>query len=387
MSAESNRPPLSGITVVDFSANAAGPVAGVLLADFGARVIKVEPPGGDATRQWGTNRFGPNGQLTGTFMAMNRNKLGVCLDLKSSEGHEAAGKLIAEADVVLHSFLPRVAKSLGVDSEQLLARHPRLVHCTVSGFDPRGPSRERPAFDMLLQALCGHMSLTGEPDRPSVRIGPSSIDLITGAHAAFGIVLALRERDASGLGQAIEVSLFDSALHLVGNHIADCTGSGKVPEKNGSRFANMAPYAVFQASDREFFLGVSSNDMWRRLCEAIGREELLLDPRFQDNGERLRHREALHGLLEPIFRGQPADDWVQLGMKLGIPVSRVNNIAEIAQLEETAAGGHLHDTGIHGVQIPGVPLHLSRTPGAIRCNAPGLGQHNEAVLGSGSSKA
>src|SRR5690606_9827564 len=151
------------------------------------------------------------------------------------------------------------------------------------GFDPRGPSRDRPAFDMLLQAYCGHMSITGEPGRPSVRIGPSSIDLLTGAHAAYGIMLALRHRDATGEGQAVDVSLFDSALHLVGNHIADYTGSGKVPGKNGSQFANMAPYAVYRASDREFYIGVSSDDMWQRLCAAIGREELAQDPRFLRN--------------------------------------------------------------------------------------------------------
>src|SRR5690606_31621434 len=141
-------------------------------------------PGGDATRQWGVNRFGEKGRLTGTFMAMNRNKLGVCLDLKTDEGRAEAQRLIAEADVLIHSFLPRVACRLGVDYESLAPAHPRLIHCTVSGFNPRGPSRDRPAFDMLLQAMCGHMSITGEAGRPSVRIGPSSIDLVTGAHAA-----------------------------------------------------------------------------------------------------------------------------------------------------------------------------------------------------------
>lgn len=370
---------LHGLTVVDFSANAAGPVCGMLLADFGAKVIKVEPPSGDATRQWGVNRFGSKKQLTGTFLAMNRNKLGVVLDMKTDEGRQRAGALIREADVVLHSFLPRVARSLSVDYESVRKVNPRAIHCTISGFGSTGPLAERPAFDMLLQAFAGHMSITGEPDRPSVRIGPSSIDLVTGAHAAFGILVALRHRDAAGEGQAIEVSLFDSAVHMVGNHIADYTGSGRLPPKFGSHFPNMAPYGIFRARDREFCLLVSSDDMFQRLCAEVGRPELAADPRFQRNGDRLRHQAALHEVLEPIFKARDAAEWVAIALKLSIPVTLVHDLAEVVGHEQTAARELLHDTGIHGVKIPAVPLRLSRTPGTLRRNAPELGEHNDEL--------
>jgi formyl-CoA transferase len=220
------------------------------------------------------------------------------------------------------------------------------------------------------------MSITGEPGRPSVRIGPSSIDLVTGAHAAFGILLALRHRDATGEGQAIEVSLFDSAVHLVGNHIADYTGSGRIPSKFGSHFPNMAPYGIFQARDREFCLLVSSDDMWQRLCAEVGRPELATDARFQRNADRLRNRDALHEVLGPIFKARDAAEWVAIALKLSIPVTLVHDLAEVVGHEQTVARHALHDTGIHGVKIPAVPLRLSRTPGTIRRNAPELGEHD-----------
>ena len=194
MSVESKKnevkPVLDGITVIDFSANAAGPACSMLLADFGATVIKIEPPSGDATRQWGKSRFGEGGQFTGTFLSMNRNKAGVVIDMKTTEGRESAKLLIQNADVVLQSFLPGGAVRLGLDYAQVSKINPTIIHCSISGFGLNGPLRERPGFDMLLQAYAGHMAITGEPDQPSVRIGPSSIDVLTGAHAACGIMVA-----------------------------------------------------------------------------------------------------------------------------------------------------------------------------------------------------
>ena len=381
------QPVLDGITVIDFSANAAGPACSMLLADFGAKVIKIEPPSGDATRQWGKSRFGQQGQFTGTFLSMNRNKASVVLDMKSAEGRDTARALIKTADVVLQSFLPGVAVRLGLDYEQVSKINPEVIHCSISGFGLNGPLRERPGFDMLLQAHAGHMAITGEPGQPSVRIGPSSIDLLTGAHAAFGILLAIRHKEQSGHGQAIDVSLYDSAVYMVGNHIADYTGSGKAPDKFGSQFANMAPYGIYQAKDREFYLGVSSDDMWQRFCKAIARPDLGTDERFRSNSERLRHREPLLAVLRPLFREKTAQEWVDLAVELSIPGSLVHSIPEVTEQEQIAAREMLVDSGVDGVRVPGIPLKLSKTPGQTRRPAPKLGEDTEDIFKATHSSA
>jgi crotonobetainyl-CoA:carnitine CoA-transferase CaiB-like acyl-CoA transferase len=369
---------MQDLTVLDFSANAAGPACAMLLADFGADVLKIEPPAGDATRKWGKSRFGENGQFTGSFLSLNRNKRGVVLDLKSNVGRRAARALIERADVVIHSFLPKVAERLELDYAHVAQINPRIIHCAISGFGLNGRLKDRPGFDMLLQAFAGHLAITGEPGRPSVRIGPSSIDLLTAAHAAFAILVALRERDRSGIGQTIDASLYQSAIHMIGNHLADYSGSGIVPEKFGSRFPNMAPYGYFQASDREFFIGISSDDMWHRFCDEVAEPALTRDD-FATNSGRLQHRDLLDAILSPIFRMRTAQEWVNLAVKLSIPATLIYSIPEVLAHEQ--ATDFLLDTGIDGVKIPGIPVTLSRTPGVVRRHAPKLGEHSEQVLG------
>jgi len=371
---------LNDVTVVDFSVNAAGPNCAMMLADFGANVIKVEPPSGDATRHWGISRYGDERQFTATFLAMNRNKAGVVLDLKQQEGRDAAYALIRQADVVLSSFLPDVAQRLGVDYASAARINSQVIHCSITGFGGTGPMRDRPAFDMLMQACAGHMSITGEPGQPSVRIGPSSIDFLTGANAAFGIMLALRHRERSGHGQAIDISLYDTAVHLMTSHIGEYTGSGRIAGKFGSQFPMMAPYGIFQASDAEFYLGVSSDEMWQRFCAVIGRPGLASDQRFASNAGRLSERTALYDLLLPLLRQEPARHWVDLALELRIPASLVENVAGVVANEQTAARELLVDTGIGGVKTAGIPLKLSRTPGRVLRSAPRLGEDNERIF-------
>jgi crotonobetainyl-CoA:carnitine CoA-transferase CaiB-like acyl-CoA transferase len=286
--------------------------------------------------------------------------------------------LIERADVVIHSFLPNVAERLELDYAHVAQINPKIVHCSISGFGLNSRLKNRPGFDMLLQAFAGHLAITGEPDRPSVRIGPSSIDLMTAAHSAFGIMVALRERERSGIGQAIDASLYQSAIHMIGNHLADYSGSGVVPEKFGSRFPNMAPYGYFQASDREFYMGISSDDMWRRFCDEVAEPTLARDE-FRNNAGRLRHRDLLDAVLGPIFQTRTAQEWVNLAVKLSIPATLIHSIPEVLAHEQAA--DFLVDTGIDGVKIPGIPLTLSRTPGIVRRHAPKLGEHSEQVLG------
>lgn len=374
-------PPLNDIRVLDFTAAMAGPTCTMLLADFGAEVIKVEPPGGEGSRSWGAARFGQDDQFSGLYLALNRNKASVTVDLKSREGKVAIQELLRDVDVVVESFKPGVAGRLGIGYDEVKAVRPDIVYCSISGFGQTGPLRERPGYDQLLQAYVGHLSMTGEPNRPSVRIGPSAIDLLTGAHAAYGVVLALRERDRSGRGQRIDASLYDSSLHLVTHYIADYTGSGRLQDKVGGGFAFLAPYGMFRGSDREFYMGVGNDGMFARLCEAIGRTDLVVDPRFATNGSRVAHRAELDAELAVVFAERAAAEWVELCFELSIPASLVNDISEVVDQEQAAARDMVVHTGIDGVRTAGVPIKLSDTPAVIHRPPPRLGEDNERVLG------
>lgn len=379
----SDLPPLDGVRVLDFTAAMAGPTCTMLLGDFGADVIKVEPPGGEGARRWGVHRFGEDDQFSGEFLALNRNKRSVVLDLKSDRDRDTAAALISDSDVVVESFRPGVADRLGIGYEAARALREDVIYCSVSGFGQTGPLRDRPGYDQLLQAYSGHLSLTGEPGRPSVRIGPSAIDILTGAHAAYGIVLALRERDRSGQGQRIDVSLYDTSIHLVTHFLADFTGSGRLQEKQGGGFAFLAPYGMFAARDREVYIGVGSDRMFERLCAAAGCERLASDPRFATNAQRIAHRAELDAELAPVLRERNAADWVELCDSLGIPSSEVNTLADVAEQEHARARQMVIDTGIEGVRSAGIPLKLERTPGRIRRPPPSLGADDGSVLGTG----
>jgi crotonobetainyl-CoA:carnitine CoA-transferase CaiB-like acyl-CoA transferase len=372
--------PLAGIRVLDFTTAMAGPAASMLLADFGAEVIKVEPPEGESSRRWGTARFGDRGDTSGLFLALNRNKASVTVDLKSEEGAAAVARLVRDADVVMESFKPGVADRLGVGYEQLAKLRPDLVYVSVSGFGQTGPLREQPGYDQLLQAFSGHMSITGEPDRPSVRIGPSAIDLITGAHAALGVVLALRVRDRTGAGQYLETSLYDSSLHLISHYIADYTGSGRLPGKIGGSFAFLAPYGMFAARDREIYVGVGTDAMFAKLCHALGAPEIAADPRFATNPERVARRDELDEALAPLFAAGDAERWVSTFLGLGIPASLVNDISEVVVEEQALAREMIVESGVEAVRTAGLPLKLSLTPARIRRPPPSLGADN-ALLG------
>ncbi|HTU05071.1 MAG TPA: CoA transferase [Trebonia sp.] len=373
-------PALDGIRVLDFTAAMAGPRCGMLLGDFGADVIKIEPPEGDHARRWGVHRYGPDGEFSGLFIALNRNKRSLVLDLKTEAGRDAAAALTATADVIIENYRPGIADRLGIGYASVSARNPGVVYCSISGFGQSGPLRERPGLDMLMQAYAGHMSVTGEAGRPSVRNGPSPIDLLAGTSAAFGILLALRERDKTGRGQYLETSLYEAAIEMVAHFIADYTGSGQVPPKSGQYFAFASPYGIFEAADREFYLGASHQRSFEALCAVIGREDLVCDPRFGSNADRITNRDALHEELFPIFRSRGAAEWVTLLDGAGIPASLVEDLAEVTRQEQLAARELLLPTGIGTVDMVGIALKMGLTPGAVRKPPPGLGADTEAIL-------
>ena len=373
-------PALDGIRVLDFTAAMAGPRCAMLLGDFGADVIKIEPPEGDHARRWGVHRYGLDGQFSGLFIALNRNKRSLVLDLKTQQGRDAAEALTATADVIVENYRPGVADRLGIGYASVSARNPGIVYCSLSGFGQSGPLRERPGLDMLMQAYTGHMSVTGEPGRPSIRNGPSPIDLLAGTSAAFGILLALRERDRTGRGQYLETSLYEAAIEMVAHFIADYTGSGQVPPKSGRYFAFASPYGIFDAADREFYLGASHQKSFEALCAVIEREDLISDPRFGGNAERITNRDALHEELFPIFRSRSAAEWVTALEGAGVPASLVEDLAEVTSQEQMAARELLLPTGIDDVAMVGIALKMGLTPGTVRRPPPQLGADTAAIL-------
>lgn len=374
---------LEGIKLIDFSDHAAGPVCSMTLADQGVDVLKVEPIGGEKSRRWGHARFGENNQFSSIYLALNRNKKSIAINLKSPKGLEIAKKLVASADVVLENMKVGVMERLGLGYDACAAVNPRIVYCSLTAFGATGPLAKEPGFDLLMQAYAGPLSITGEEGRPAVRIGISAIDFLTGAHGAFGILAALRERDRSGKGQKLDTSLYESAIHLMTHIMADYTGTGTLPTRTGPYFSFLAPYGIFQARDREFYMGCSTDAMWTRLCTEQGWNDLMADPRFKTSGDRARNQTELYEVLVPRFKQRDAAEWVALATKLAIPNSLIQNLSEVVVQEQALAReAVIPIKGIDKMRTSGIPIKLNRTPGQVRLAPPRVGEHTDQTLAS-----
>jgi len=372
---------LEGLRVADFGAHGSGPICSLLLADFGADVIKIEPPAGENGRKWGSSRYGKKKDISSTFAALNRNKSSIVIDLKKPAGIELALKVIMQCDVVLQNMKPGVMDRIGLGYEAVSKMKPEIIYCSISGFGQTGPMAPRPGFDTLMQCYCAHLSVTGEPGRASSRIGPSAMDTLTGAHGAFAIMVALHERQRSGRGQLIDTSLYESGIMLISHMIAEYTGSGNMIGKYGPYFPFFAPYGMFLAKDREFYLGASTDKMWTRMATAMGRADLLQDPRFASNEMRVQNQRAFYDILEPVFRSQPAQYWVDIAIAQQVPVSFVHNIAELVEQEQAKAREAIIPVmGLERVKSAGIPIKFSRTPGRIHKSPPTLGEDTDSVL-------
>ena len=372
---------LAGIMVVDFSQAIVGPTATMLMGDFGADVIKVEPPGGDNSRRWGANRYGDKGQYSGLYLSINRNKRSIVLDLKSPGGLDVAKRLVERADVVLENYRPGVMKRLGLGYEELSKTNPGLVYCSISGFGQTGPESHRPGYDQLMQAYAGLLSITGEQGRPAVRIGPMAIDILTGAHSIIAILAALRERDRSGKGQYIDAALYETALHLITQYICDYTISGVPPERTGPFLKFVAPYGNFQASDREIFIGCGTQKNWEQLCAEIGRSDLVAIPEFGSIGLRAQNQTALYAILLPIFRSKPAAYWCEVCERLNIPYSVINDLSDVVKNPQAKFRNALVGIeGMKGLLSAGPPVKLSRTPATVRTPPPDIGEDGDDIL-------
>jgi crotonobetainyl-CoA:carnitine CoA-transferase CaiB-like acyl-CoA transferase len=369
------RGPLVGLVVADFSRVLAGPFATMLLGDLGADVVKVEhPAGGDETRAWGPPYLGEHSTY---YLAVNRNKRSVALDLKTDPGREAARALALRADVLVENFKAGTLERLGLGYEELSRDNPGLVWCSISGFG-RGAGAELPGYDFLVQAMSGLMSITGPAGGPPTKVGVALVDVLTGLYAAGGVLAALHERDRSGRGQRVEVSLLGSALASLVNQASSYLCTGRPPRAMGNRHPSITPYETLATADRPLVVAVGNDGQFARLCRVLGVPEAAADPRFATNTDRVANRDALAALLEEALAARGAADWVATLGPAGVPCGLVNDVGEAFALAERLGLDPVADAG--GVPQVADPIGLSATPASYRLAPPTLGEHTAEVL-------
>jgi crotonobetainyl-CoA:carnitine CoA-transferase CaiB-like acyl-CoA transferase len=370
--------PLEGSRVLDLTSSLAGPYCTQILGALGADVVKVEhPQRGDEARAWGPPAF-PGGSVM--FFAANAGKRSLALDLKSAAGREALLRLADRADVFVESMRPGAAGRLGLSAETLRARNERLVHCSIGAYGRRGPLSHLPGYDPLMQAASGIVGLTGEPERPGVRVGTSLIDQGTGTWAALAIVAALAERGRTGRGTAVDLSLYETALALVGYHLADFLGTGRRPAgRLGTAFPLIAPYEVFATADGSLMVAAANDRLFAVLCEAVGVPGLAADARFATNPLRVEHRAELLPPLAARFRERSTADWLARLESAGVPAAPVREIPEVATHEQTQALGILQP--LDGDVSVGVPFSFDGDRPRYAGRPPLLGEHSAEVLG------
>lgn len=374
--------PLSGLRVVELSHVMAGPACGLMLADMGAEVVKVEKvPGGDDSR-----RMIPplQGGEAAAFMMMNRNKRGLALDLKHPEGKAVLHRLLDTADVLIENYRLGTLARLGFDYDSVAARNPGIVWCELSGFGRSGPYAERGGFDLIAQGMSGLMSITGEgAGRPPVKVGAPVTDIVAGYLAAMGILAALHERERSGRGQRVDTSLFEAGIALTYWQSAIALATGEAPGPLGSAHPLSAPYQAFETADGWITVGGANQNNWLRLLEVIGAKELAEDPRFATPGERLVNREPLAELLNQRFRMRSSAEWLEKLEAVGCPAGPVLDVVQMQADPQTLAREmvvELEHPTVGPMRTLGLPIKLSRTPGAVVSPAPRLGEHGRSLL-------
>ena len=373
--------PLSGVTVLDFTRVLSGPYCTMLLADMGARVIKLEQPiRGDDTRAWGPPFV--NGE-SAYFLSINRNKESVTLDLKHPAARRALDALLEKADVVVENFRPGTMERLGLAYDDLHVRYPRVVYCSVSGFGQTGPRSAEPGYDAVIQGEAGLMSITGAADGPPFRLGVAIADIVSGMFAAQGIAMALLARARTGRGQRVDVGMLDATAALLTYQAGIYFATGNTPARMGNRHPTIVPYETFAARDGDFVVAVGNDDQWRRFCQVIGDGALAGDSRFATNRDRVAHYDALRPVLADRLRERTRNDWVDDFKRAGVPCGSVRDLAEVLQDAQLGAR-EMIETIEHAtagaVRVLGVPIKLSETPGSVRMAPPALGQHTEQIL-------
>ncbi|MFY2764128.1 CaiB/BaiF CoA transferase family protein [Arenimonas sp. MALMAid1274] len=365
---------LSGITVLELSRVLAGPWCGMILADLGADVIKLESFDGDDTRGLGPPFLDG---MSAYFACCNRNKRSLAIDLRTPESRPLVEALVREADVLVENYRTGGAEALGVGYDALSAINPRLVYCSISGYGRQGPGAAWPGYDYVVQAEAGLMSVTGPADGEPYKVGVAVADLATGQNAATAILAALMQRHRTGKGQRIDVSLFDSQLALLANVGSAALFTGGEAARHGNAHASIVPYQAFHAADGEFVLAVASEKLWMETCHLLGREDWLRDPRYVNNASRVEHREALCAELAALFIGQPVAHWLGLFAGAGVPAAPINSVRQA--LDHPVAHARGMRILMEGVPMVGSPLKLSASPPRLERAPPALGQHSDEI--------
>ncbi len=367
---------LAGLKVIDLTRVLGGPYCTMILSDHGAEVIKVEPPQGDETRDWGPPFDGPDASY---FVGINRNKRALALDLARAEGRAVLLRLLEGADVLIENFKPGGMEKWGLGyAEALAPRFPRLIHCRVSGFGATGPLGGLPGYDAILQAMTGLMSVNGDASTGPLRMGTAIVDLATGLYSSIAILMALHERARSGRGQYLDMTLHDCALALLHPQAANYFLNGRRPQATGNPHPNLAPYDKFATRTCEVFVASGNNGQFRKLCALLGHAELGTDPRFATNADRLTHRADLRALLEGVFAAADGHALALEALRMGLPMGPVLMVDEALGAPHTAVRGMVVD--VEGSRGMGTPIKLSRTPGGPRHRPPRFAEHTDDVL-------
>ena len=368
--------PLNGIRVLDFTHALAGPYCTMLLADYGAEVYKLEgPESGDIGRGWGPPF---TSGVASFFLGHNAGKRGISIDLKKPAGLELTRGIIGKMDVLIENFRPGTMDRLGLGYADVHQRNPGLVYCSISGYGADGPARDEPAMDLIVQASSGLMSITGTEDGRNVRSGHSVADTTAGLFAVIGILMALRAREQTGLGQLVDVSMLDSLVSTMASSFANYCGSGIVLKPMGTAFGTIVPYRTFRASDREIALAIGSEKLWVAFCGAIGQPDLGANPDYRTNALRVKNRGPLEAMLTALFLTATAEEWERRLNAHGIPCSAVKLMDEVFHSPQMAVRNMFPLAG--GFPVTGPPVKFSETPGAVGSPAPGLGEHTMEAL-------
>ncbi|RKU06240.1 carnitine dehydratase [Candidatus Poribacteria bacterium] len=372
--------PLDGIKVLDLTRVLAGPYTTMILSDLGAEVIKIEQPGvGDESRNFGPFKNG----FSLYFMSVNRGKQSITLNLKTERGKAIFKQLVKQSDILVENFRPGTMKKLGLDYGTLAAEQPSLIYAACSGFGQTGPLAKQGAYDMIIQGMGGIISITGEPDGPPVRVGTSISDITAALFTTIGILSALHHRNQTGKGQLVDVAMLDSLVAVLENAIVRYFATDDVPQPLGSRHPAITPFEAFRSADGHIIIAIGNDTLWAKFCEHVDREDLISDPRFNTNAERTANHSELYPILSEIMRQRTTDEWISALEKIGVPCGPINTIDKVVNHPQIKAREMITQvmhqvTGV--VEVPGVPIKLSDTPGDVDTPAPSLGEHTIEIL-------
>ena len=372
--------PLEGIKVLDLTRVLAGPYATMILSDLGADVIKIEQPEiGDESRNFGPFKNG----FSLYFMSVNRGKRSITLDLKTDRGKDIFKQLVKQSDILVENFRPGTMKKLGLDYETLAAEHPALIYAACSGFGQTGPFAEKGAYDMIIQGMGGIISITGEPDGPPVRVGTSISDITAALFTTIGILSALHNRNSTGKGQLVDVAMLDSLVAVLESAIVRYFATDEIPQPLGSRHPAITPFEAFESADGHIIIAIGNDTLWAKFCEHVDQKNLISDPRFSTNVERTANHSELFPILSEIMRQRTTDEWIDALENIGVPCGPINTIDKVVNHPQVQARdmiAHVIHQMTGAVEVPGLPIKLSDTPGDVDIPAPNLGEHTVEIL-------